>query len=254
MRIEYLTSTAGFHGRSMNLTTYLVNETIAIDAGVLGLWSEPRQQARVHDIILTHSHLDHVGTLPMFLDNVFLYRHAPVRVHATIQTQASLDQYVFKKETWAPLTTLLATQPPMLELVLIEPGTSFRVGNINVEPVLVDHSIECLGLLLTDEDGTVAISSDTGPTELFWKRCAAVDRLQAVYLECSFPSQMHDLAMMTCHLTPTLFAREMAKLDRTTRWFAMHLKPAVHREVAQELASMNVEVVEPGHVYDFGGR
>ncbi len=252
MKIEYLTSTAGFRGRSMNLTTYLVNETFAIDAGVIGLWSEPEKQAKVRDIVLTHSHLDHVGTLPMFLDNVYRFGQPPVRVHMTPTTHRALDELVFRKETWTELTNLTRIDPPLLEIVPFEPGDRLTIHGIDVETVLVDHSIECVGLLLTDEGGTVAISSDTGPTEAFWRRCELADPLNAVYLECSFPSYLESLANSSFHLTPRLFAEEMKKLGKPARFLAMHLKPAFFAEVAEELKQLGVEVVEPGHLYDFG--
>jgi ribonuclease BN (tRNA processing enzyme) len=251
MKIEYLTSTAGFRGRSMNLTTYLVNETFAIDAGVIGLWSEPIHQANVRDILLTHSHLDHVGTLPMFLDNVYRFGQAPVRIHLTRTTHRALDELVFRKETWTELSNLTRIDPPLLEIVHFEPGDRLTIQGIDVETIPVDHSIECVGLLLSDEAGTVAISSDTGPTQAFWRRCASADRLRAVYLECSFPSYLESLASTSCHLTPKLFAEEMKKLGKPARFLAMHLKPAYFAEVSEELKEIGVEVVEPGRLYDF---
>lgn len=236
----------------MNLTTYLVNETFAIDAGVIGLWSEPEHQAKVRDILLTHSHLDHVGTLPMFLDNVYRFGQSPVRVHMTPTTYRALDELVFRKETWTELAHLTHIDPPLLEIVHFEPGDQLTIQGIKIDTVLVDHSIECVGLLLTDEAGTVAISSDTGPTDAFWQQCQAADRLKAVYLECSFPSYLESLANTSFHLTPKLFAQEMKKLGKPARFLAMHLKPAFFAEVAEELKEMGVEVVEPGHLYDFG--
>jgi ribonuclease BN (tRNA processing enzyme) len=252
LKIEYLTSTAGFRGRSMNLTTYLINETFAVDAGVLGLWASPDRQARVRDILLTHSHLDHVGTLPMFLDNVYAFCREPIRIHLTRATHRALEELVFRKETWTEWKNLAGLEPALLEISLFEPGDRLTIQGIDIDTLLVDHSVECVGLLLHDEWGSVAISSDTGPTQAFWSRCRETGELRAVFLECSFPSSLEGLARTTCHLTPTLFAGEMAKLDRPVRWIAMHLKPSYHAEVASELARIGVEIVQPGFVYDFG--
>ena len=52
------------------LTTLLVNGTVALDAGCLGLYGSPAEQARVRHVFLTHAHMDHVATLPIFLENV----------------------------------------------------------------------------------------------------------------------------------------------------------------------------------------
>ena len=49
----------------------LVNESIAIDAGAIGLFSSPKEQEKIRHVLLTHSHIDHLATLPIFIENVF---------------------------------------------------------------------------------------------------------------------------------------------------------------------------------------
>ena len=39
------------------LTTFLVNGTVAIDAGSLGLCGSPEEQSRVRHVFLTHAHM-----------------------------------------------------------------------------------------------------------------------------------------------------------------------------------------------------
>ena len=70
------------------LTTFVVNDVLAIDAGCLGLYGEPDDQARIEHVFLTHSHADHVGTLPIFIENVFAGRDHPVAVHGHADTIA----------------------------------------------------------------------------------------------------------------------------------------------------------------------
>src|SRR5262245_8376441 len=57
-------------GPHQYLTTFLVNGTVAIDAGSLGLYGSPQDQSRVRHVFLTHAHMDHVASLPIFLENV----------------------------------------------------------------------------------------------------------------------------------------------------------------------------------------
>lgn len=47
------------------LSCYILNDTVAIDAGSIGFVGTPKQQVKVDHIFLTHSHLDHVGGLPI---------------------------------------------------------------------------------------------------------------------------------------------------------------------------------------------
>src|SRR5262245_9815074 len=52
------------------LTTFLVGDSVAIDAGSLGFYGSPAEQARIRHVFLTHTHLDHIASLPIFLENV----------------------------------------------------------------------------------------------------------------------------------------------------------------------------------------
>ena len=49
------------------LVSFLVNDTVTIDAGPLGLLSDLRKQERVRHVFLTHEHIDHIATLPILL-------------------------------------------------------------------------------------------------------------------------------------------------------------------------------------------
>jgi len=71
MNICFLPSTVTPDRGALHLlTTYLVNDRIAIDAGSLGIFATPQDQARIKHVFISHYHADHVATLPIFLDNV----------------------------------------------------------------------------------------------------------------------------------------------------------------------------------------
>ena len=255
MRVVYLPSSVGGGPQGMYLTTFIINDTIAIDAGCLGYWRTSAEQSRITDVFLTHSHLDHVGSLPMFLNNVYAEGHPPVRIHASPETWATVENHVFTDETWAALKWLLMPSPPLLEYVPMTAGQPVRVGGLTILPVEVNHPVKNLGLLISDGDVTIAIPSDTGPTAAFWAEANDSKNLQALFLECSFPDHMNQMAEISGHLTPSLFQAELAKLDQPVRTLAVHLKPACHGEIVSELEKLDlpqVEIAEPGRVYEFG--
>ena len=45
--------------------TYIVDDVVAIDAGCLGLLWPLDRQRRVEHVFLSHSHMDHVASLPL---------------------------------------------------------------------------------------------------------------------------------------------------------------------------------------------
>jgi ribonuclease BN (tRNA processing enzyme) len=114
--------------------------------------------------------------------------------------------------------------------------------------------VPTLGLLVDDGTAAVAFPSDTGPTDTLWRQLAAAPRLDAVYLEVSFPDSLADLAALTGHHCPATFAAEIRKLDRPVRWIVVHRKPRYAAQIAAELAALDlpgVELVRPGAPFTF---
>src|SRR5262249_52801178 len=106
------------------------------------------------------------------------------------------------------------------------------------------------------EDGTAAVvfPSDTGPTEEIWDVANRTPHLQGVFLEAAFPNALARLADVSKHLTPALFAREVAKLKAEVPFFAVHLNARSRRQVSKELMALKlplVEVAVPGKIYHF---
>ena len=78
--------------------------------------------------------------------------------------------------------------------------------------------------------------------------------LKAVFLEASFPAALSELAALTGHLCTRTFPLEAAKLPAGVRKIVVHRKVRYAAEIAAELAALeldNVELVQPGHVYEF---
>ena len=82
------------------LTSMLVNESIAIDAGAIGLFSSPKEQEKIRHVLLTHSHIDHLATLPIFIENVFTGRPDPVIIYGSTPVLDCLQNDVFNNRIW----------------------------------------------------------------------------------------------------------------------------------------------------------
>jgi ribonuclease BN (tRNA processing enzyme) len=62
------------------LSCCLVNDTIALDAGSLGFYRPAHDQARIRHVLLTHTHIDHLASLPIFVENAFEGKPDPVTI------------------------------------------------------------------------------------------------------------------------------------------------------------------------------
>ena len=86
MRIQLLPSTFDSQGHATSeqrLTCFLIDDCVAVDAGSLALAATSEQRKKIREIIVTHPHMDHIASLPIFIDDLYPTLTEPVRVHAT---------------------------------------------------------------------------------------------------------------------------------------------------------------------------
>ena len=192
MKIELVPSTVspGEARRGSFLSTYLIDDVIAIDAGGLGLLGDLSAQFRIRDVFLTHGHIDHIASLPIFLETVFQSSDRCVTLHASAATLDSLRKDIFNGRVWPDFIEMSQKGLPFVEVKVLEPGHHIDVAGVRFTPIAVDHVVPTLGFLVESDGTTVAIPSDTGPTESFWRAAGAAADLKGVFLEASFPNAM----------------------------------------------------------------
>jgi cAMP phosphodiesterase len=252
MRVELLPSSIPVSDKQF-LVSFLINDEVAVDAGSLGLLADLGRQERVRHVFITHEHLDHVATLPIFLENVYAPGRESVEVLAAPQVLDWLHRDLFNDRIWPDFIALSEQGDAFVRTTLLEPLVPVVRAGLTVTPVPVSHSVETHGLVIDDGRTAVAFPSDTGPTEAIWRHLAGVERLKAVFLEASFPQSLAWLAAKTGHLAPETFAAEVKKLPQDVRWIVVHRKARHAAEIAADFRKLgieNVEFIQPGTVYN----
>ncbi len=225
-------------------TCFLVDGALAIDAGALTAALSLEELLEVDDIVLTHSHLDHVKDVPLLADLLIGRRAKPVVVHASTACARVLRDSIFNDEVWPDFTRLPNARHPVIAIKAFDPRRRFSVGRYTFRPVPVVHPVESVGFVLSDGEGAIAISGDTGPTTAFWKAVNAAENVRALFVETSFPTRLQGLADASGHLTPRTLAGELSKLERNGYPILLyHLKPAFAAELRRELATMKLQHV-----------
>ena len=254
MKLTLIESSVGPGRRQQILASYLVNDEVVIDAGSVGFFSPLDVQKRIRHVFISHSHIDHVASLPIFVDNVYQQGPDCPTIHASRHTLKCLQSDIFNDRLWPDMVRLSMQESPFLRFSDIETEIAVEVGGVSVTPVLLDHLVPTFGFVISDEDSAIAIVSDTSPTDRVWEVINQTPNLKAVFLEASFPNNMEWLAERAMHLTPSLFAAELAKLEHDVPVIAVHIKTAYDHQVRSELQALNlpqVEIAEPGRAYDF---
>ena len=259
VKIQLVGSSVGTAATRQNLTTYVINDCVAIDAGCLGLMVPVSAQRSIRHVLLSHTHIDHLATLPLFLDNVFQSGEDCPQIHASEDVWSCLTSDVFNERLWPDLSRVATAESSFYAPREIRSESTFEIAGLQITPVSVDHVVPTLGFLIEDDCSAVVIASDTGPTERIWELASRMpfrNKLRAVFLECSFPDSHEWLARKTAHLCPRQFAAEIAKLKPGSSFLtvAVHLKAAMHDSVAAELHQLSLPefcLGEESRVWDF---
>lgn len=233
-------------------TCFLVDDRLALDAGALTSTLELDALSKVDDILLTHSHFDHVKDLPMMSDVVVGRRDKPITIHSNTECIETLRDNIFNNVLWPDFTKIPTAKNPVYKLRSFKAGASFKIANYSVRSVLVSHPVESCGYVVSDGTSSMAISGDTGPTEQFWKVLNKVKDLKLVLVECSFPNALQSLADISGHFTPQTIEKELEKFDRRgCEVILYHLKPAFVTQLKKEVRHLPVHVAELGEEFDF---
>jgi ribonuclease BN (tRNA processing enzyme) len=247
MQLEVLSTGSPVPGHA--LTGFLLDGTLAIDAGPLGTFGTLAQQAKIEHVLLTHAHIDHVAGLPVLLDTVYRIDNSPPTIHATRETLDILQKDLFNDRLMPDFIGMSQRMTPFVHLKEVEPNRPFRLGKYTITALPVDHVIPTVAYLIDDQTTAIAILTDTAPIPEVMVPLARWPRLRAVFLECSFPARLYDIACASKHLTTATFAEMARLLPPTVPVSAIHIKPRFYDEIVKELKGFNLSNV---HVADAG--
>jgi ribonuclease BN (tRNA processing enzyme) len=258
VKIQLLPSTFDGRGHAtleQHLTCYLIDDCVAVDAGSIAIALTSDQRRTVRDIIVTHPHMDHIASLPIFIDDLYSTLKEPVRVYATNEVIETLERDVFNWNVYPRFSELKNDFGPVMEYVPIPEGKEFKFAHLTVIALPVNHIVPTVGLIVSDGKRTVAFSSDTAETDKFWEAVNRVPRVDALLVEASFPNSMAELAEVSRHFTPASLSEELKKLDHNGMdILAVHLKPAYRDLIIEQLGALNLpnlNVMEPGKTYSW---
>lgn len=253
MKVQCVPSSVGTSNSHPILATYLINDVVAIDAGSLGLMSPLSAQRQVQHVFLSHSHLDHVATLPIFIDNAYIHGPDCPAVWGHPSTLDSLKRDFFNDRVWPDMIRLSGEESPFLTLHELVEEQPVEVAGLRITPIALKHVVLTFGFLIEELATNVAVLfvSDTSPSERIWELANKCSGLKAVFLEASFPNSFRWLADKAAHLTPALFEEELKKLKRDVPVYAIHIKIAFADQIVSELIALNLpnlHLAGPGEV------
>ncbi len=241
MKVEFL-GTFGGNTESNYLTSFLIDDHIAVDAGSLTQALSLVRQLQISDILISHSHLDHTLSLPFLADNIFGERDQPLRIWAHATVIEALRRHVFNEVTWPDFSVLPNPEEPTLQFCPLNSGVTVEIGGLRVTPVPVNHVVPTHGFLIEcpSTNASILYSADTTSTDQLWALANDQENLKAIVVDCSFPNDFERLAKLSGHMTPELLRQDLTKLQRKTQILIYHLKPMYKDVLMSELAALGL--------------
>ena len=235
-KIKVLGCSGGIGG-AMRTTALLVDDDVLIDAGT-GVGDLPLYALlKIDHIFVTHSHLDHIASIPLLLDTVMGLREQPVTVHATAEVIHILKQHIFNWLIWPDFNAIPNAENPFLIYNEIAVGDSVMINQKTITALPADHVVPAVGYQINSGDNSLVFTGDTAACAPFWQAVNTIKNLTYLIIETAFSNAEAELALLSKHLCPNTLATELGNLKSKPTIYITHLKPGEDITIMQEIAA-----------------
>ena len=233
-------------------TAFLLDDDILIDAGSGVGEMRLDELARIDHVLISHSHLDHVLSIPLLADSVMNLRQGPgglsdlrpIHVYALPETLDALRMHIFNGVIWPDFTRLPSKAHPIL---ILHP---FAVGDVltfparggeedrSVHVLPAAHTVPGVGFAVDTPQGWWVFSGDTGPNPALWKALEG-RRIAQLVIETAFGNDEAHLASISGHLSPQTLATELVQLAGEVSVYITHPKPGEVPAVLAQIRALD---------------
>lgn len=237
MRVKIL----GGHGGvtvSSAATSFLIDDQLLIDAGSVATTLPIEDQAKIDNILISHSHLDHIKDLAFLCDNCFGLRPSAFQVWSHETVIGIIKQHLFNDTVWPDFTVLPSAAKPTIHFNALTPEQTVTIGGYQVTPVKVKHPNDAMGYIVEKDTTAILFTLDTTSTDKIWEVARRFPNIKAIFTEVSFPNRMQHVANLSDHHTPQTLKTELPKMPAKVPVILTHLKPNFRDELSREIADL----------------
>jgi len=254
MQLRILGCSGGIGG-DLRTTSMLLDHDTLIDAGTGVGDLSINELAQIDHIFVTHSHMDHVATIPFIADTVGWMRDRPLTVHATRETLAILREHLFNWKLWPDFSQIPNATNPVMRFETISPGDTVMLDGRAITPLPANHVVPAVGYHLDSGKASLVFTGDTTTNDALWPIVNRIANLKYLIIENALSDRDRELAQLSKHLCPSLLAAELAKLKLTPEIYITHLKPRESELIMQQITvtvkERRVRMLQNNHVFEF---
>ena len=212
MKIKCL-GTHSTESKKTRLTSFLIDKILAIDAGSLTSELTISQQGKIKAILLSHSHYDHIMSIPNFAFNNACSTCNVTRVFAIEKTLQLLSSHFLNGVVYPEFSkedTFLGKKT--IQLIPITPFKKEFIEGYEVRAIPVQHPSDAVGFEIISEDRKVLFyTGDTGPgLSSVWENVSP----NLMIVDVTFPNKLKSVAKDSYHLCPETLKGELIEFYR----------------------------------------
>jgi ribonuclease BN (tRNA processing enzyme) len=237
MRIEVLGCSGGI-GDGRHTTAFLVDDDILLDAGTGVARLSSQALARIDHVFLTHSHLDHILSLPLLLDSV-----AGETGRAGGGARHSLRCWKSSRITCSTGASgrisraFLRRRHPSCAFPPSRSGSRSASASGSSPPSRPATRCRPRAILLRGGEGSLIFSGDTESHGALWDLAEMTADLRHLLVECAFSDEQQEIAQASRHYHPASLAADLAGLRPGPSVWITHLKPGGEAAILDQLAT-----------------
>jgi ribonuclease BN (tRNA processing enzyme) len=236
MQIKVLGCSGGIGG-DMRTTSLLIDDDVLIDAGTGVSDLSFDALLKIDHIFVTHSHMDHIASIPLLLDTAIGWREKPVTLHATAEVIHILKQHVFNWLIWPDFNKIPDAATPFLVYNEIAVGEAVSISHKTITALPANHTVPAVGYQINSGAHSLVFTGDTAGNKAFWQHVNQIENLKYLIIETAFSNADAELALLSKHLCPNTLVDELAQMQSKSQTFITHLKPGEDVKIMQEIAA-----------------
>ncbi len=254
MKLRILGCSGGIGG-ALHTTSFLLDNDVLIDAGT-GVGSLSfSEMLEIDHVFLTHSHLDHISSIPFLVDSVGYLRKLPLTIHAIPETIDALKKHIFNDVIWPDFSLIPSAGNPYMRYQQIEIGETRELDGRKITTIPANHTVPAVGYHLDSGQGSIAFSGDTTTNDAFWDAVNRISNLKHLIVETAFSNSELEIAKLSKHLCPSMLLEELKKFRKNIPVHITHLKPGemsvIMQEIEQGTAGERPRMLTNGQVFEF---
>ncbi len=217
---------------------FLIDNTLAIDAGGLTSRLSVQEQQEINAIVITHQHFDHIRDIPGIALNLFRCG-ASIQVYSTAMACDIIETHLLNGRVY-PKFQKIPEAKPTVRFNTIEPLEPQRIDGYHILAVPVNHFGTAVGYQVSDKQGNVMFyTGDTGPgLSDCWRHISP----QLLLIDVTLPNDYEEFAKQTGHLTPNLLEQELISFRELKGYLpqviAIHMDTSLETKTREEISAV----------------